>query len=171
MSKIGYSETVRKQIAQQQEANMMVQTSKAKTLAAQQEAIRAEEAGKAAAMEAKWEQEKIKAVEVTKAEQAYEVARLQALEAKEIAKKIEQEGLAKAAANRALVNAGLTPLERATIEKETAIGVAQALAGSEVRWVPEVMVVGGNGNNGANPMDAVGLNMLLDIAKKQASSK
>jgi hypothetical protein len=33
------------------------------------------------------------------------------------------------------------------------------------------MVVGGNGNNGANPMDAVGLNMLLDIAKKQASSK
>ena len=171
VSKIGYSETVRKQIAQQQEANMMVQTSKAKTLAAQQEAIRAEEAGKAAAMEAKWEQEKIKAVEVTKAEQAYEVARLQALEAKEIAKKIEQEGLAKASANRALVNAGLTPLERATIEKETAIGVAQALAGSEVRWVPEVMVVGGNGNNGANPMDAVGLNMLLDIAKKQASSK
>jgi hypothetical protein len=171
VSKIGYSETVRKQIAQQQEANMMVQTSKAKTLAAQQEAIRAEEAGKAAAMEAKWQQEKIKAVEVTKAEQAYEVARLQALEAKEIAKKIEQEGLAKAAANRALVNAGLTPLERATIEKETAIGVAQALAGSEVRWVPEVMVVGGNGANGANPMDAVGLNMLLDIAKKQASSK
>ena len=171
ISKIGYSETVRKQIAQQQEANMMVQTSKAKTLAAQQEAIRAEEAGKAAAMEAKWEQEKIKAVEVTKAEQAYEVARLQALEAKEIAKKIEQEGLAKAAANRALVNAGLTPLEKATIEKETAIGVAQALAGSEVRWVPEVMVVGGNGSNGANPMDAVGLNMLLDIAKKQVSSK
>lgn len=167
VSKIGYSETVRKQIAQQQEANMMVQTSKAKTLAAQQEAIRAEEAGKAAAMEAKWQQEKIKAVEVTKAEQAYEVARLQALEAKEIAKKIEQEGLAKAAANRALVNAGLTPLERATIEKETAIGVAQALAGSNVRWVPEVMVAG-SGNNGANPMDAVGLNMLLDIAKKQS---
>lgn len=107
ISKIDYSETVRKQIAQQQEANMMIQTSKAKTLAAQQEAIRAEEAGKAAAMEAKWQQEKIKAVEVTKAEQAYEVARLQALEAKEIAKKIEQEGLAKAAANRALVNAGL----------------------------------------------------------------
>ena len=171
VSKIGYSETVRKQIAQQQEANMMVQTSKAKTLAAQQEAIRAEESGKAAAMEAKWQQEKIKAVEVTKAEQAYEVARLQALEAKEIAKKIEQEGAAKAAANRALVSAGLTPLERATIEKETAIGVAQALANSNVRWVPEVMVNGGSGSNAANPMDAVGLNMLLDIAKKQGSNK
>ena len=61
----------------------------------------------------------------------------------------------------------MTPLERATIEKETAIGVAQALAGSQVRWVPEVMVAGSSGN-GANPMDAVGLNMLLDIAKKQS---
>ena len=140
---------------------------KAKTLAAQQEAIRAEEAGKAAAMEAKWQQEKIKAVEVTKAEQAYEVARLQALEAKEIAKKIEQEGNAKAAANRALVSAGLTPLEAATIEKETAIGIAQALANSQVRWVPEIMI-NGQGANSNTAMDAVGLNMLLDIAKKQS---
>jgi hypothetical protein len=61
----------------------------------------------------------------------------------------------------------VTPLERATIEKETAIGVAQALANSQVRWVPEVMVNGGAGN-GVNAMDAVGLNMLLDIAKKQS---
>jgi regulator of protease activity HflC (stomatin/prohibitin superfamily) len=170
VSKIGYSETVRKQIAQQQEANMMVQTSKAKTLAAQQERIRVEEQGKADAEKAKWEQEKIKAVAVTKAEQEYEVARLAALEAKEIAKKTKELGEAEAHAARLKVQAGLTPLEKATIEKETAIGVAQALANSQVRWVPEVMVAG-SGNNGANPMDAVGLNMLLDIAKKQASSK
>ena len=167
ISRIGYSETVRKQIAQQQEANMMVQTSKAKTLAAQQEAIRAEEAGKAAAMEAKWEQEKIKAVEVTKAEQAYEVARLQALEAKEIAKKIEQEGAAKAAANRQLVAAGLTPAERAEWDYKTAVGVAEALAKSNVKWVPEVMIAGKDGGN-FNPLDAVGYNYLLDIAKKQS---
>lgn len=167
VSKIGYSETVRKQIAQQQEANMMVQTSKAKTLAAQQERIRVEEQGKADAEKARWEQEKIKAVAVTKAEQEYEVARLAALEAKELAKKTKELGEAEAHAARLKVQAGLTPLERATIEKETAIGVAQALAGSQVRWVPEVMVAG-SGNNGANPMDAVGLNMLLDIAKKQS---
>ena len=77
------------------------------------------------------------------------------------------EGEAKAAANRALVSAGLTPLEKATIEKETAIGVAQALANSNVRWVPEVIVSGASGNNGTDPLQAVGLNMLLDIAKKQ----
>ena len=166
VSQIDYSDKVRQQIAQQQEANMMVATSKAKTLAAQQEAIRAEEAGKAAAMEAKWEQEKIKAVEVTKAEQAYEVARLEALEAKEIAKKIREQGEAEAHAARLKVQAGLTPLERATIEKETAIGVAQALAESKVRWVPEVMVTG-DAKGGSDPLQAVGLNMLLDIAKKQ----
>ena len=165
VSKIGYSETVRKQIAQQQEANMMVQTSKAKTLAAQQEAIRAEEAGKAAATEAKWQQEKIKAVEVTKAEQAYEVARLQALEAKEIAKKIEQEGVAKAAANRALVNAGLTPLEKATIEKETKIGVAQALSSIKL---PTYVVAGGNGGNGNTAMDAMGLKMMTDLVNQMS---
>ena len=167
ISKIGYSETVRKQIAQQQEANMMVQTSKAKTLAAQQEAIRAEEAGKAAAMEAKWQQEKIKAVEVTKAEQEYEVARLAALKAKEEAKKIEAEGAAKAAANRQLVAAGLTPAERAEWDYKTAVGVAEALSKSQVRWVPEVMIAGQNGNS-FNPLDAVGYNYLLDIAKKQS---
>lgn len=167
VSKIDYSDKVKQQIAQQQEANMMVQTSKAKTLAAQQEAIRAEEAGKAAAMEAKWQQEKIKAVAVTEAEQEYEVARLAALKAKEDAKRIEAQGLAEAAAARAKVQAGLTPLEKATIEKETAIGVAQALANSKVQWVPQVMINGKEGANNA-ALDAVGLKMLLDIAEKQS---
>ena len=170
VSKIDYSDKVKAQIAQQQEANMMVQTSKAKTLAAQQEAIRAEEAGKAAAMEAKWQQEKIKAVEVTKAEQEFEVARLAALKAKEDAKRIEAQGLAEAAAAKAKVAAGLTPLEKATIEKETAIGIAQALADSKVRWVPEI-IVSGDGGNGNNAMDAVGLNMMMDIVKKMNSEK
>ena len=170
VSKIDYSDKVKAQIAQQQEANMMVQTSKAKTLAAQQEAIRAEEAGKAAAMEAKWQQEKIKAVEVTKAEQEFEVARLAALKAKEDAKRIEAQGLAEAAAAKAKVAAGLTPLEKATIEKETAIGIARALADSKVRWVPEI-IVSGNGGNGNNAMDAVGLNMMMDVVKKMNSEK
>lgn len=107
VSKIDYDKKVWDQINQQQEANMLVQTSRAKTLAAQQEAIRAEEEGKATAMKAKWEQEKIKAVAVTQAEQEYEVARLQALKATEVAKRVKAEGEAKAAANRALVSAGL----------------------------------------------------------------
>jgi hypothetical protein len=142
----------------------MVQTSKAKTLAAQQEAIRAEEAGKAAAMEAKWQQEKIKAVEVTKAEQEFEVARLEAEKAKQVALKVKAEGEAKAAANRALVSAGLTPLERATIEKETKIGVAQALATIKL---PTYVVAGGSGG-GNTAMDAMGLKMMTDLVDKMS---
>lgn len=161
VSKIGYSEKVLQQISQQQEANMLIQTSKAKSAAAQQEAIRAEEEGKALAAKSKWEQERIKATEVTKAEQEYEVARLAALKAKEEAKRIEAEGQAKAAANRALVSAGLTPLEKATIEKETKIGVAEAL--SKTKW-PTVVMNGGNGQNSA--MDVIALKQMTDLVEK-----
>lgn len=73
------------------------------------------------------------------------------------------EGGAKAAANRALVSAGLTPAERAEWDYKTAVGVAQALAESKVSWVPSVMFGGGSSSNSA--MDAVGLKMLLDITK------
>ena len=161
VSKIGYSDKVLQQISQQQEANMLIQTSKAKSAAAQQEAIRAEEEGKALAAKSKWEQERIKATEVTKAEQEYEVARLAALKAKEEAKRIEAEGQAKAAANRALVSAGLTPLEKATIEKETRIGVAEAL--SKTKW-PTVVMNGGNGQNSA--MDVIALKQMTDLVDK-----
>lgn len=165
VAEIDYEDKVKQQIAQQQEANMMVQTSKAKTLAAQQEAIRAEEAGKAAAMQAKWEQEKVKAVAVTKAEQEYEVARLAALQAAEEAKRIKAQGEAEAAAARAKVNAGLTPQERAEWDYKTAVGVAEALSKSNVRWVPEVMIAGGTNGGHFNPLDAVGFKYLQDIAK------
>jgi regulator of protease activity HflC (stomatin/prohibitin superfamily) len=116
-------------------------------------------------MEAKWQQEKIKAIEVTKAEQEYEVARLAALKAKEEAKKIEAEGQAKAAANRALVSAGLTPLERATIEKETKIGVAQALSAIQL---PTYVVAGGSGGSGNTAMDAMGLKMMTDLVNQMS---
>lgn len=75
----------------------------------------------------------------------------------------EKELRAKAAANRALVSAGLTPAERAEWDYKTAVGVAQALAESKVSWVPSVMFGGGSSSNSA--MDAVGLKMLLDITK------
>ncbi len=165
VSKIDYSETVKQQIAQQQEANMMIQTSKAKSLAAQQETIRITEEGKASAEKAKWEQEKVKAVAVTKAEQEYEVARLAALKASEDAKKIKAQGEAEAAAARAKVIAGLSPQEKAEWDYKTAVGVAEALAKSNVRWVPEVMIAGQN-NSQFNPLDAVGYNYLLETAQK-----
>lgn len=164
ISKIDYSDKVKAQIAQQQEANMLVQTSKAKSAAAQQEAIRAEEEGKAAAAKARWEQEKLKATAVTQAEQEREVSRLAAEKAEFDKKKIIAQGQAEAEANRLKVQAGLTPQERAEWDYKTAVGIASALADSKQRWVPEIIMNGG-GNSG-NAMDAVGLNMMLDVVNK-----
>ena len=162
VSRIDYSDKVKQQIAQQQEANMMVQTSKAKTLAAQQEAIRAEEAGKAAAMEAKWSQEKVKAVAVVQAEQEYEVARLAAQKANEIAKKVKAEGEAEAYRQRKLVEAGLSPREKADFEMRTKIGVAEALSKIQL---PKVVTAGGS-SSGNTAMDAMGLKMMTDLVDK-----
>lgn len=162
---IKYDAATQEQINAQKQANLAVITSKTKALEAQQRAIQVEEDGKAAAAKAKWEQETIKATEVTKAQQEFEVATLEAKKAQQVALRIKAEGEAKAAANRALVQAGLTPIEKATIEKETAIGIAEALAKSNVQWVPQVMLGNSNGNN-SSAMDAVGLNMLMEITEK-----
>lgn len=165
ITEITYDEKVNQQIQTQQQANMSIQTKKAEALAAQQDAIKAEAEGKAAAAKAKWEQEKIKATEVTKAEQEREVSKLAAEKAEFDKKRIIAEGEAEAAANRAKVAAGLTPQERAEWEYKTKVGVAQAIA--EVN-LPKIVMSGGAQGGGSTAMDAMGLKMLTDLASKLA---
>lgn len=162
VSKIGYSQKVMQQIAQQQESNMLVQTSRSRTIAAQQETIRIAEEGKAAAEKAKWEQEKIKIVAVTKASQEYEVSRLEAQKANEVAKKVKAEGEAEAYRQRKLVEAGLSPREKADFEMRTKIGVAEALSKIQL---PKVVTAGGS-SSGNTAMDAMGLKMMTDLVDK-----
>ena len=161
---IKYDDDTQKQIDAQRNANLASITLKTQALEFQQKAIKAEEEGKAAAAEARWEQEKEKAIAVTRAQQEFEVAELEAKKAKQIALKVQAEGEAKAAANRALVAAGLTPAERAEWDYKTAVGIAEALAESKVQWVPQIMMGNGSGSNSS--MDAVGLNMMLDVVNK-----
>ena len=165
---IKYDKATQSQIEAQKQANLAVITSKTKCLEAMQRTIQITEEGKAAAEKAKWEQEKEKAVAVTKAQQEFEVAELEAKKAKQVALKVQAEGEAKAAANRALVSAGLTPAEKAEWDYKTAVGIAQALAESKVQWVPQVMM--GNSNSSNSAMDAVGLKMLMDITSSIKSS-
>lgn len=145
---------------------------------AKQTALTAEAEGRAKVAKEKADQEvvKIKAITLAEkekeeariaAEKEYIVAQFEAKTAIENAKKVKAEGEAKAAANRALVNAGLTPIEKANIEKETKIGVAEALAKSEHPLVPTIMM-GGDGKNGSSALDAVGLKYLMDIADRMS---
>ena len=161
---IKYDAATQSQIDAQKAANLSVITAKTQAAKAIQETITIEEQGKAKAAQAKWEQEREKAVAVTKAEQEREVSRLAAEKAEFDKKRIVAQGQAEAEANRLKVQAGLTPQERAEWDYKTAVGVAEALANSKVRWVPEVMM-GGQGSNGS-AMDAVGLNMMMDIVSK-----
>lgn len=164
ISDMEYEQATIDQINKQREADMSIVTAKAKALEAAQLRVQAEEEGKRDAEKARWKQEEIKAVEVTKAQQAFEVSALQAKEADEKAKKIIAEGRAEAEANRLKVQAGLTPQEKAEWEYKTTVGVAEALSKSNVRWVPEIMM--GNSSGSGNSMDAVGLKMMLDIANQ-----
>ena len=162
---IKYDKATQSQIDAQKQANLAVITAKTQAAKAIQDAITIEEQGKAAAAEAKWAQEREKAIVVTKAEQERDVARLAAEKAEFQKKEIIATGQAEAEANRLKVSAGLTPQEKAEWEYKTAVGIAEALANSKVSWVPSVMMNGnGGGNNSA--MDAVGLNMMMDVVKK-----
>jgi regulator of protease activity HflC (stomatin/prohibitin superfamily) len=161
ISSISYDERILRQIEEQQKAQMAVQTAKAQAIEARQQAIRAEEQGKAVAMTAKWEQEKIKVVAVTKAQQEFEVASLEAKKAKEVAERIIQEGRAEAEANRAKVSAGLTPQERAEWEYKTKVGVAAEI--SKIK-LPSVVTGGGQSNN--TLMDLMSLKFATDLIEK-----
>lgn len=163
---IKYDAATQDQIDAQKQANLAVITSKTKSIEAMQRTLQITEEGKAAAEKAKWEQEREKAIAVTKAEQEREVARLAAEKAEFEKKKVIAEGQAQAEANRLKVAAGLTPQERAEWDYKTTVGVAQALADSKVSWVPEIMISGKDGASNT-AMDAVGLNMLMEVVKKQ----
>ena len=165
ITEITYDDKVNQQIQTQQQANMSIQTKKAEALAAQQDAIKAEAEGKAAAAKAKWEQERIKATEVTKAEQEREVARLAAEKAEFDKKKIIAEGEAEAAANRAKVSAGLTPQERAEWDYKTKVGVAEAL--SKTAW-PKIVMSGGHQGGANAAMDVIALKQMNDLVKEMS---
>lgn len=144
---------------------------------AKQAAVTAKAEGDARIAKAKADQEVQKMTEVTQAqkerdvailqaEKEKEVARLNALKALEDAKRIKAEGEAEAAANRAKVSAGLTPQERAEWDYKTKVGVAEALAKSTHPLVPEIMMAGDSKGGANSAMDAVGLNMLMDLTNK-----
>lgn len=157
-----YEAATNSQIARQREAEMDIISAKSEAAKAIQQTIKIEEEGKQKAALAKWEQEAIKAAAVTKANQEYEVARLAALKANEVAKKVKAEGEAEAYRQRKLVEAGLSPKERAEFDMKTKIGVADALAKLQL---PKVVMTGGNGTSNS-AMDAMGLKMMTDLVDK-----
>ena len=163
---VDYDNSVENQIKDQQKLTMQVQTAIANAKKSEQDALTAEQKGKADAAAAKWAQEVIKAKLVTEAQQKKEVAALQAQTAIFDAQKTRTDADAKSYANARLVSAGLTPQERANIEKDTKIGVAEAI--SKI-VLPTTYMNGtnGGGSNGTSMLEAIlGVKLLkLDSGK------
>ena len=122
--------------------------------------------------------------ERTAAEEADEITEvIRARKAKLVAAEKLEEDKYKAASTLALkkaeaegdklkVMAGLSPLEQARIDKETAIGVAQALAGPDGIEFPKIVVSGGEANGSGNgALQTMQLKMLNDLAKSMSTNE
>ena len=162
---------VEEMIAKRKDEAMKTELAKQEAIRAQQDALTAEQQGLANVAKAKYEKEVEKVQAVTQAQKEFEVAQLQAKreEQNKLAKIYEGQGIAEF--NRLKVQAGLTPQEKMEWEYKTKVGVAAELAKAQPgAFVPSVMVASGSGN-GVNAMDAVGINMLLDVMNKMDTKK
>jgi regulator of protease activity HflC (stomatin/prohibitin superfamily) len=135
---------------------------------AKQDAITERELGNARISKAKADEDVKKISEVTQAQKEFEVAELNAKKSIEEAKSIEASGKAEAAIAKLKVQAGLSPLEKATIDKETRIGVAAELA--KVVF-PTTMIISGSSSGGSsNPFDAIGLKSFYELSEKMSAN-
>jgi regulator of protease activity HflC (stomatin/prohibitin superfamily) len=161
---IDFDPTIDALISKKKEAEQMKVVAKANAEKAKQDAITAREQGNARIAIEKANQEVEKIKETTIAQKNFEVSQLQRKQAEQDAAAEITKGKALAEVSKLKVQAGLTPLERATIDKETKIGVAAELA--KVQF-PGMMIIGGGGNGSAtNPFDAVGLESFMRINER-----
>jgi hypothetical protein len=170
-----YDDAVEQQIKDQQKIAMDVQTSIADALKAQQRAITVEQQGKADAAAAKWEQEVIKAKQVTEAEARLRVAEFDRQAAAETKQKeiLLGEGEAR---RRELVMSADGALEKklaAWIEAQRLW--ADAIKGYQGNWVSTVQMDGSSDQPGGAATDLVNLltaktarELGLDISAKSA---
>lgn len=158
---VDYESVVNEKLKAKVEQSTREAIAKQELVTAQQEALTAEMRGRQKVAEVRATEEAAKIEAEIRAQAATAVAKEQALQAKFQADKALAEGKASAEVARLKVQAGLSPLEKAQIEKETRIGVAAELAKVNM---PQIVIGGGNGS--ANPMDALGVNMLMEVMGK-----
>lgn len=176
IKRMPYDAQVEKQIQQQQQITMDVQTAIADSKKAEQRTLTVTEQGKANAAEAKWKQEQVKATAVVTAEQEKAVAILDAEKERDTAKLkneaanfYKQEQIARgegdAAYRRLVMQAnGALELKLATYER---VMTKFAEEFGKQKWVPEVQM-GGAGASGASSaqsmMDALSVKAMRDLA-------
>lgn len=152
-------------IAEKKEAEQKRVAARSQAERAVQDALTAKAEGDARIAKEKADKEVEKISEVTKAEKERDVSRLALETAKLDAEALLTKERSVADANALRVKAGLTPQERAEIDKETAIGVAAELA--KMKWPDGWVVVGGGqaGGGKVDPFSAVGLQSFIQMSR------
>jgi len=145
ISDIKYEEAVEKQIQEQQQSKTQVQIAMANARRAEQEKLTTESQGAANAAKAKWEQETIKAREVTKAQQALEVARLEKDAAEQTKQKDILLGQGEAERRRLVMSADGALSQKLEAYKEVNKMYAHAIENYKGAWVPQIQTGSGNG--------------------------
>ena len=161
---VDYDKNVEKQIKDQQGLTMQVQTSIANAKKSEQDALTAEQKGKADAATARWTQEVIKAKLVTEAEQKKAVAELEAKTAIFNAQTTRTDADAEAYKAARLVSAGLSPWDKADFEMKTKIGIAEAF--SKMVLPTTYFNGGGSGQNKESMLESIISAKLLGLDKK-----
>ena len=149
---------------------MKTELAKQSAIRAKQDAITAEEQGKANVAKAKYEEEVKKERAVVAAQQKFEVAALNAKEAAEKKKAVIL--AAEAKKHELLIADGLSDLAKYTIDADVraAIGVAEHLA----KWVgPQIVMTGGaSGKGGSSGVsEALTIQMMQQIARDMGTKK
>ncbi|MBI3572731.1 MAG: hypothetical protein HY092_00855 [Candidatus Kerfeldbacteria bacterium] len=164
LNSLDYEETVEKQIRQQQEMTMAVQTAIAEARKAEQAAITAAKNGEAEAAKAKWAQEVVKAKEVTLAQQHLAVNTLEAQAAEQRKRQLILEGEGEGEKKRlAMVANGALEQKLATY-LETQKVWAGAFERFQGQLVPGVVMGGG-----ANAAPASGVQNFMDLMSVKAA--
>ena len=159
-----YDPTVEQQIQAQQQMTMAVQTAIAEAKKAEQSAITAEANGKAAAAQARWAQEAVKATATTIAEKVRDSTKLMA-EAAEYTKR-EQTLLGEGEGNRKraamIANGALDQKLDAWLKAQQAW--ADAFAKYQGNIVPQIATGSSSGSNGAAQfMEMTGMKAARDL--------
>lgn len=168
-----YDDAVEAQIKQQQQITMDVQTAIASAKKAEQNAITVAKEGEASAAKAKWDQEVIKAQQVTEAEQKKEVAKLNKEAAEFTKQRLILEGEGEGAKKRLVMQANGALEQKLEAYIEINKLWADAFSKFQGNIVPTISS-GSDGRtaNGATQfMEMIGMKAAKDLALEMQNKK
>jgi len=162
---VDYDPRIKQKLQDKIDAAADKATAKERLITAQQEAETAKVEGQKLIEQTRAQELAIKEKAVIEAQKEKEVAAQRLEQAKlDAAAELELKK-AQAEGDKLKVAAGLTPREKAIIEKEMAIGAAAELAKTQF---PETMIFGGGSDAGTSPMEALGFEAMYNLTQKMS---